>query len=149
MSEPVVTAQQSHPTGDDLSRQDATSRDVSSGTETEEHKKLGALSEAERQLYERMISYLEEQRADLMNDKELLQSDKESLIRQLEAKDRQIDHFFTSERDTKTLLGSLESLMNAIWPGRSKEVGERYVPMRNALDSGLERDRHDDRDGTR
>ncbi len=142
--EPVVTAQQSHPASDDLSRQDATRRDLSRGTETEEHKKVGALSEAERQLYERMISYLEEQRDDLMRDKELLQSDKESLIRQLEAKDRQIDHFFSSERDTKTLLGSLQSLMNAIWPGRSKEIGERYAPMRDALESGLEDNRRDE-----
>ncbi len=91
-----------------------------------------------------MVTFLEEQRADLMKDKELLQSDKEMLVRQLEAKDKQIEHFFTSERDTKTLLGSLQSLMNAIWPGRSKELGDRYVPVRDALDSGLERDRRDE-----
>ncbi len=114
---------------------------MSNSSETPQLKDALSLTAAERELYERMITYLEEQRTDLMNDKELLQSDKDILIRQLEAKDKQIDHFFTSERNTKTLLGSLQSLMNALWPGRSKEVGERYVPMRDALDSGLDHDR--------
>ncbi len=136
--EPVVTAQPSHPTASDMTRHDATGRDLSGGAETAEPKKQ-ALSDAERELYERIIAHLEEKSEYLAGDREMLIKQLEVKDRQLETKDRQIDHFFSSERDTKTLLGSLQSLMNAIWPGRSKEIGERYVPMRDALDSGLDR----------
>ncbi len=146
MPEPVVSAQRSHTTGDDLSRQAATGRDLSHSDETQEHAIRSAVSDGERELYERMITLLQEQNADLLKDKdrqrldmELLSKQLEVKDRQLETKDRQIEHFFSSERDTKTLLGSLQSLMNAIWPTRSREVGERYAPMRDALDSGLDR----------
>jgi hypothetical protein len=91
-----------------------------------------------------MLAHFAEQNANLLKDKDALKLDKDMLVRQLEVKDQQlatkdsqIDRFFTSERDTKTLLGSLQSLVNAIWPKAAKEVGERYVPMRDALDSGL------------
>jgi hypothetical protein len=92
-----------------------------------------------------MVAILEEQREDLMKDKELLQSDKEALLRQLDAKDKQIDRFFESERDTKTLAGRLQSLMSALWPKAQKEVGERYVPAHESLESGLPREEGDNR----
>lgn len=73
-----------------------------------------------------------------------MQADKEVLVQQLQSKDKQIDRFFASERDTKTLFGSLQSLINGIWPRASKgDVGDRYVPMREALDSGLESQREE------
>ena len=146
-SSPVGSAQQSHTTAPDKSRHDATSRDLPRSDETQEPANRGAVSEGERELYERMITILQEQNADLLKDKDRQRHDMELLAKQLEVKDRQlektkdrqIEHFFSSERDTKTLLGSLQSLMNAIWPTRSRELGERYAPMRDALESGLER----------
>ena len=34
--------------------------------------------------------------------------------------------------------------MNSIWPSSAKKEGDTFVPMRDALDSGLPRDRRDD-----
>ena len=115
-----------------------------SGTdETSEPKKLEAFTPGERELYERLIAHLEDKTELLTHDREMLLKQLEVKDRQLEAKDVQIDRFFSSERDTKTLLGSLQSLMNALWPGKQKELGDRYVPMRDALESGLDRDERD------
>lgn len=115
----------------DQARPDATGRDVSVATDDT------GLGERERQLYDRLVETYQQQIEELAKDKGHLQSDKTALLRQLDAKDRQIDHFFRSERDTKTLAGSLQSLVSAIWPGASK--GERYAPVRETLDSGLDR----------
>jgi hypothetical protein len=41
------------------------------------------------------------------------------------------------------LAGRLQSLMSAIWPSTQKQVGERYVPMHDALESGID-DRRDE-----
>lgn len=138
LSSPVVTAEESHTTTSDQPRQVATSRDSGEelmSTPTPAHTSF----DAERALYERYLAHLEEQNQWLVKDKQTLQTDKEVLVRQLEAKDKQIDRFFASERDTKTLFGSLQSLINGIWPKASKgELGDRYVPMRDALESGLD-----------
>lgn len=138
MSAPVVTAEESHTTTYDQPRQVATGRD--SGEERVSSPIPSHASfDAERALYERYLAHLEEQNEWLAKDKQSLQTDKEVLVRQLEAKDKQIDRFFASERDTKTLFGSLQSLINGIWPKTSKgEMADRYVPMRDALESGLD-----------
>lgn len=97
------------------------------------------LANVERDLYERLLGHLEEQTQQLAQDKQTLQVDKDVLVRQLEAKDKQIERFFASERDTKTLFGSLQTLINGLWPRASRgEIGDRYVPMRDALESGLD-----------
>jgi hypothetical protein len=111
--------------------QAATSRDASGRDASPQ-----ALGERERGLYDRLVETYRQQIDELAKDKGHLQADKEALLRQLDAKDRQIDRFFANEHDTKTLLGSFQSLVSAIWPGSSKD-GERFVPMRDALDSGL------------
>ena len=67
------------------------------------------------------------------------------LVEQLRSKDKQIDRFFESEHETKTLAGRLQSLMSAIWPSTQKQVGERYVPMHDALESGLDDERGEQR----
>ena len=126
MSEPVATSQESHTTEIDTSRRVETERDVSPG-----------LSERERELYEARIAELSERVHDLRADKDTLTGDKEKLYAQLATKDVQIDRFFSSERDTKTLFGSLQTLIASIMPGSSKSSGDKYVPMRDALDSGL------------
>jgi hypothetical protein len=41
-----------------------------------------------------------------------LRADKEVLITQLVTKGRQIERFFSSERETKTLFGRLQTFMN-------------------------------------
>lgn len=129
---PVSTAQPSQATDPD---QVATGRDAS-GHDVPTETRAG-LGERERALYDRLVETYQQQLEELSKDKAHLQTDKEAMLRQLEAKDRQIDRFFTSERDTKTLLGSLQSLVNAIWPGSSKSA-ERFAPVRDALDSGLD-----------
>src|SRR3954451_2562130 len=80
---------------------------------------------------------------DLRKDKETLQADKAALVDQLVTKDRQIERFFSSERDTKTLFGTLQTLVASILPGRAS--GERFVPERDALDSGLPENRSEER----
>lgn len=99
------------------------------------------MTEQERALYDRLLATYEIQLDELRKDKGFLQTDKEALLAQLVSKDKQIDRFFMSERDTKTLFGSLQSLMSAIWPSAAKDVkGDRYAPVRDALESGLERE---------
>jgi hypothetical protein len=139
VSSPVVPAEASHTTSNDEPRQVATSRDTSDAPVIESQPAQPSFSNAERDLYECLLAHLEEQTQQLAKDKQTLQADKEVLVRQLDAKDKQIDRFFASERDTKTLFGSLQSLINGIWPRASRgELGDRYVPMREALDSGLD-----------
>lgn len=148
-------------TGRDLSRLDGqasaplkvpdTSRPVATERDTSRHEisafeaQVTALTEQQRDLYDRLLATYEQQIDGLRQDKDALQKDKRALLEQLTTKDRQIDRFFASERDTKTLFGSLQTLMNSIWPGSAKKEGERFVPMRDALDSGLARDASNDR----
>ena len=127
VSEPVVTSQDNHATENDMSRPDATKRDVSA-----------EVSERERALYEARIAELNERVHDLRADKDTLTGDKEKLYAQLATKDAQIDRFFSSERDTKTLFGSLQTLIASIMPGSQKSSSDKYVPMRDALNSGLD-----------
>ena len=48
------------------------------------------------------------------------------------------ERFFQSEGETKSIMGSLQTLINAIWPRSAKgEDAEKFVPWREALDSGL------------
>ena len=101
--------------------------------------------ERERKMYEQMLEGYKDRIEDLVTDKKLLQADKEMLVEQLRSKDKQIDRFFASERDTKTLAARLQSLMSAIWPSAEKQVGDRFVPMHDALESGLD-DHREDRD---
>ncbi len=72
---------------------------------------------------------------------EELTEDKKMLVEQLITKDKQIDQFFASERDTKSLTGRLQSLMNALWPSAQKQQGERYVQANEALESGIDENR--------
>ena len=85
------------------------------------------------------------QRTDLLKDKELLQADKEALLRQLEMKDKQIDRFFSSERDNKSLMARLQNMVHSIWPQlvSGKGEGDRYVPMAEALDASLPSEREE------
>lgn len=133
-SSPVGTAEESHPTSDDTSRRD----------ERAFQAQVAALNEQQRDLYDRLLATYKEQIDGLKQDKDELQKDKRALLDQLTTKDRQIDRFFASERDTKTLFGSLQTLMNSIWPSSTKKEGDTFVPMRDALDSGLSRERRDD-----
>ena len=135
---PVVeSSQQSHTTSSDTPDVVATGRDWS-----RQHSRDGQhMTEQERALYDRLLATYEIQLDELRKDKGFLQTDKEALLAQLVSKDKQIDRFFMSERDTKTLFGSLQSLMSAIWPSAAKDVkGDRYAPVRDALESGLERE---------
>ena len=143
-SAPVGTAEESHPTSDDTSRHDATGRDLSRHAERAFEEKVAALNEQQRELYDRLLATYKEQIDGLKQDKDELQKDKRALLEQLTTKDQQIDRFFASERDTKTLFGSLQTLMNSIWPSSAKKDGDTFVPMRDALDSGLPRERRDD-----
>ncbi len=144
-SSPVGSAEESHPTSDDTSRPVATGRDEPRHDEHAFQTQVAALNEQQRELYDRLLATYKEQIDGLKQDKDELQKDKRALLEQLTTKDRQIDRFFASERDTKTLFGSLQTLMNSIWPSSGKKEGDTFVPMRDALDSGLERDRRDDR----
>ena len=124
MSAPVVSAQPSQPTASDAPRHDATRRDVSAELEKVE------------ELYAELLAAYKDQADDLKKDKILLQADKAALLEQLVTKDKQIERFFSSERDTKTLFGTLQTLVASIIPGRSS--GSRYVPESEALRSGLD-----------
>ncbi len=145
VSSPDATVEESHATSDDTSRPVATGRDVSRHEFEVFEARVAALAGQERELYDRLLETYKEQIDGLKQDKDELQKDKRALLEQLTTKDRQIDRFFASERDTKTLFGSLQTLMNSIWPSSGKKEGETFVPMRDALDSGLDRDRRDDR----
>ncbi len=80
---------------------------------------------------------------DLRKDKTTLQADKEALLAQLVTKDKQIERFFSSERDTKTLFGTLQTLVASILPG--KQSGDRYVRANEALDSGMPENQPEER----
>src|SRR3954451_24774293 len=80
---------------------------------------------------------------DLRKDKETLQADKLALVEQLVTKDKQIERFFSSERDTKTLFGTLQSLVASILPGKPNV--DRYAPVREAIESGLPEDQSEER----
>ncbi len=139
MSPPAVAEQSSHTTDPDASRHAAVRHDMSrQHDETVERTVLTVMSERERELYEKLVTNYEDQIEDLMKDKTLLQEDKKMLVEQLMAKDKQIEHFFNSERDTKTLAARLQSLVSAIWPSAQKSAGDRFVPMHDALESGLD-----------
>jgi hypothetical protein len=138
VSEPVAPAQPSHATADDMTRPVATSRDVSLGNETVQQQFVLDTIERERKFYEMMLDQYKDRIEDLVKDKQSLQSDKVMLVEQLRSKDKQIDRFFDSEHETKTLTGRLQSLMNAIWPSAQKQMGERYVPVHEALESGID-----------
>jgi len=121
VSPAVEATEPSQATGHDQARPVATSRDATEDVVA---------------LYERLLTSKEEQIEALAKDKASLHADKDVLVRQLVTKDRQIDRFFASERDTKSLLGSLQTLFNSIWPGSSKDA-KQFAPMRDALDTGL------------
>ena len=83
-----------------------------------------------------------------MNDKKLLPEDKKMPMEQLISKDKQIDHFFSSERDTKKLFGSLQNIMTYLWPGSkrkepSEELPQAYGPVVRDMPDGLD-EHHDD-----
>ena len=124
VSPPVVPAQPSQPSASDAPRHDATGRDVSAELERIE------------ELYKKILSMSEGQIDDLRKDKLTLQADKEALLKQLVTKDQQIERFFTGEHETKTLFGTLQTLIASIMPGRQN--GERYVKASEALPNGLE-----------
>jgi hypothetical protein len=128
-----------------MTRPVATSRDLSHGNETVQQQFILEGIERERRMYELMLEQYKDRIEDLVKDKSSLQSDKEMLVEQLRSKDKQIDRFFESEHETKTLAGRLQSLMIAIWPSTQKQVGERYVPMHDALESGLDDERGEQR----
>jgi hypothetical protein len=121
MAQPVVPAQESHPTPSVTSRQDATGRDASA--------ELTRIEE----LYGQLLAAYKEQAEDLRKDKTALQADKEALLAPLMTKDRQIERFFSSERDTKTLFGTLQSLVASI-PRASKAAnGTRRCATRSRV----------------
>ena len=146
---PTVVQQISSATDDDISRQDTTSRDLSRvPDETVEHKIPIGMTDRERKFYEQLLATYKDHIDDLVKDKSLLQEDKKMLVEQLLSKDRQIDHFFSSERDTKKLFGSLQNIMTYLWPGSkrkepSEELPQAYGPVVRDMPTGL--DHHEER----
>jgi len=143
VSSPVEPAPQSRSTSNDMSRQDATGNDMSGQNETVEQQTLIALSDRERELYEQIVATYKDQIEELRSDKKLLQDDKKMLMEQLISKDRQIEHFFSSERDTKKLFGSLQNIMTYLWPGSKRkdpteELPEAYGPVVRDVGNGLD-----------
>jgi hypothetical protein len=141
VSAPVERTEQSHTTTSDMSRPDAAGRDMSEHSETVEPNFILESIARERGMYEQILESYKDRIEDLTTDKKSLQIDKEILVEQLRSKDKQIDQFFASERDTKSLTGRLQSLMNALWPSAQKQQGERYVQANEALESGIEESR--------
>ena len=132
-----------------MSRHDETSRDMSrQANETVEHKSTTTMTERERELYEQLLVTYKDRVEDLVKDKNMLQEDKKMLVEQLLSKDRQIEHFFSSERDTKKLFGSLQNIMTYLWPGSkrkeaSEELPQTFAPVVRDMPDGLEDHRHD------
>ena len=124
VSSPVVPAEESHATPADASRHDATNRDVTEA--------VARLEELQKQMFDMTKEQIEE----LRRDKSMLVEQLAIKDRQLATKDMQIERFFTSERETKTLFGRVTGMLNGIWP--NKPPGDRYVPESEALGSGLE-----------
>ena len=120
---------------------------MSGQNETVEHQTVITLSERERELYEQIVDTYRDQIEELKGDKKLLQDDKKMLMEQLISKDRQIEHFFSSERDTKKLFGSLQNIMTYLWPGSKRkdpteELPEAYGPVVRDVGNGLDDERH-------
>ena len=147
VSQPTVVEHSSHPTTIDMSRPTATSRDMSRDQaqhdETVEHKNVTALSARERDLYEQILETYKDQIIDLKKDKTLLQDDKRMLTEQLISKDKQIEHFFSSERDTKKLFGSLQNIMTYLWPNskrkkQTEDLPQAYGPVVRDMPDGLD-----------
>jgi hypothetical protein len=130
-SSPTPVAQEvSHTTTPDLSRPDAASRDLSRQVdETVQHLNMPGISERERELYEQLLATYKDRIEDLVQDKNLLQEDKKMLVEQLLSKDKQIEHFFSSERDTKKLFGSLQNIMTYLWPGSKRQEPSEKLPQ--------------------
>ncbi len=150
MSDAPVVQHSSHPTTIDMSRPTATcrdlSRDQSQHDETVEHKNVTALSERERDLYEQILETYKDRIEELKKDKALLQDDKKMLVEQLLSKDKQIEHFFSSERDTKKLFGSLQNIMTYLWPNSKRkepteELPQAYSPVIRDMPDGLDDER--------
>ncbi len=103
-------------------------------------------SERERELYEQLLATYKDQIDELKSDKTLLQKDKQMLVEQLLSKDKQIEHFFSSERDTKKLFGSLQNIMTYLWPNSkrkepSEELPQAYSPVIRDMPDGLDDER--------
>ena len=65
------------------------------------------------------------------------------LVEQLISKDRQIEHFFSSERDTKKLFGSLQNIMTYLWPSSKRkdpaeELPQTFAPVVRDMPDGLD-----------
>jgi hypothetical protein len=118
---------------------------MSEQSETVEQQTLIALSDKERELYEQIVVTYKDQIEELRGDKNLLQDDKKMLMEQLVSKDRQIEHFFSSERDTKKLFGGLQNIMTYLWPSSKRkdpmeELPEAYGPVVRDVGNGLDDD---------
>ena len=116
---------------------------MSGQNETVEQQTLIALSDREQELYEQIVATYKDQIEELRSDKKFLQDDKKMLMEQLISKDRQIEHFFSSERDTKKLFGSLQNIMTYLWPGSKRkdpteELPEAYGPVVRDVGNGLD-----------
>jgi hypothetical protein len=100
-------------------------------------------SRRERELYEQLLETYKDRVGDLTKDKVMLQEDKKMLVEQLMSKDKQIEHFFSSERDTKKLFGNIQSFISYIWPGTKQQGGgenlpQTYGPVVRDLPDGLD-----------
>jgi hypothetical protein len=145
VSLPPVAQKMSYAAPADMSGHVSTSRDMSRADETVEQKSERPLSDRERELYDQIVETYKDQIVELMSDKKLLQEDKKMLMEQLISKDRQIDHFFTSERDTKKLFGSLQNIMTYLWPGSkrsepSEALPQTFSPVVRDVPDGLDDD---------
>jgi hypothetical protein len=143
-SSPTDAEDVSHATQPDVSRHAAASPDASrQRDETVERNIVTVMSERERELYEKLVTNYEDQIEDLIKDKSMLQEDKKMLVEQLISKDKQIEHFFSSERDTKKLFGSLQNIMTYLWPNSKRkepheELPQAYGPVVRDMPDGLD-----------
>ena len=112
-------------TSPDMSRQ----REAPQGRETSAREKEDMPSSRERELSERIISRLEKENEELRADKVMLFEQMKIKDDQLLAKDRQIDLFFASEKDTKRITTSLQNLMSYLWPGTKRDEGRGSLPQ--------------------
>jgi hypothetical protein len=143
---PIAPVAQEIPraTEPDTSRPVAAGHDLSRhADETVEHTLPSGLSERERELYQQLLETYKDRIGDLTKDKVLLQEDKKMLVEQLISKDKQIEHFFSSERDTKKLFGSLQNIMTYLWPNSKRkepheELPQAYGPVVRDMPDGLD-----------
>lgn len=149
VSQAPVVKEISHATQPDIPRQDTSGRDVSrQSNETVQHQNSISLSERERELYEQLLATYKDRIDDLVRDKSLLQDDKKMLVEQLLSKDKQIEHFFSSERDTKKLFGSLQNIITFIWPNSKRkkpneELPQAFAPVIRDVPDGLDERQND------